>query len=244
MSNNEYKNYSTTEALLHFKNFAQTIKLPLHQMARAIETANITGDTAALQTSLSASESLTSIINSYILSLDLQLQADGVQLQPISLGAVLSEVAHVLSPAAAQQGYDVELCIDGKFEPVMAHHEAVIAAMTNIGQALIDARSVVSTSRRPIIRLAVHRTGHGIVGGIFTDLDGINAANLRRARQLKGVALQPLNQLLSSGAGGVMIADVLLAAMSGGLRSARFQKLQGLAATFTPSQQLALYHEG
>jgi hypothetical protein len=112
--------------------------------------------------------------------------------------------------------------------------------MISLGQVLIEARSQQPASTRRVIKLAAHRTRYGISAGMFSDVKGLDSAAFRRAKHLYGDAKQPFSQLVSGGGAGVFIASSLLANMSSGLRTARYQKLNGLAATFTPSQQLAL----
>lgn len=242
-SNIEHKIYSNTDAnidqLRLFQAFAQSLKLPINQMARAAELSQQTGNTDDLTNLAVAADSLNYLIDSYALSLQLK-STDGMFLEPVSLAAVLSDTAHALEKQAAKYGCDVELDLAGRYGPVLAHPSGLQAALMNIGLALIDATAQQQKAKRPVITLATHRTSHGVVAGMFSDVDGLDKKSFRIATKLYGSAKQPLTQLTSRPAAEIFVASSLLSSMSGGLRVARFHKHNGLAATFSPSQQMSL----
>jgi hypothetical protein len=122
----------------------------------------------------------------------------------------------------------------------MANPLALQTALVNLSQVFVNARSERQTRSRPVIKLAAHRTAKGISAGLFTDIEGLNADMLKRARKIFGRAKQPLTQFSTDSGFGIFIADSLLSYMTSGLKIAHHQKLSGLAATFTPSRQLEL----
>ncbi len=239
-SNIEHKSYTAVDHIQLFKSFAESLKLPLLQIARSAELSRIKGDVAPLVQVESAADALNHLIDTYLISLGTQTNSDSLQLVPVSVGAVLHEAAHMLQASARAQSFDLELSIAGRYEPILAEPMGLQAALVSLGQVLLEAGSQQPRNKRGVITLAAHRTRSGIVAGMFSNVDGLNAASLRRGQQLKGVASQPLNQLTSTNGAGVFIASSLLSTMSTGLRTARYQKLNGLAATFTSSHQLAL----
>lgn len=220
-----------------FRTFAESLKLPLMQIARATELAHNQGSTDDLAQVMMTADGLNLLIENYLLCLNMQGEQ---QLQPVSLGAVLQEVAHTLDAKARAEQCDLHIHIAGKYEPILAHPLGLQAALVSIGQVLIDARSQQPATTRRVVTLAAHRTRGGIAAGLFSDVQGLNQATFRRAQSLHGRVKEPFNQLVSNGSAGVFIASTLLAHMSGGLRSARYLKQNGLAATFSTSQQLAL----
>lgn len=240
MSNIEHKIYTIEDHIQLFKSFAESLKLPLTQIARTAELSAKNGSVDPLNDLSLAADNLNSLIEHYMLSLQLQSFGDELELTPVSIGATLQEVAHNIHNHAYQNSCDVELQLAGKYAPVMAHPKALQAALMSISQVLIDAQGEREPTKRQVIKLAAHRTRYGIVAGIFTDIDGLNTATLKRAKNLFGSVKQPLTQLTSATGAGVFVADSLLSTMTSGLRVAKYQKLNGLAATFSPSQQLAL----
>lgn len=242
-SNFEYKSYSDIDHLRLFMSFAESLKTPLLQVARSAELSHHTGKTEPLKDVAIVSDNLQTLIDSYVLSIQMEIQGSQLQLEPVSIGAALNETAHAISAHASKYSCDVELLVAGKYGPILAHPAGLQAALLNIGQALIEAQSQNISNKpakRQVIKFAAHKTGHGIVAGVFTDISGIDSARFKVAKQLYGNAKQPLSQLTSASGAGIFVASSLLGNMSSGLRPARYQKQNGLAATFTPSQQLAL----
>lgn len=239
-SNIEYKNYTVDDQAQLFMAFAEALRLPLLQIARSAELSRMTNNVEALQPVATAADMLNRLINTYLLSLRAQAARGAEGLVPVSVSAVLHEVAQTLQPLAQTYACDLELSLAGKYGPVLAEPVGLQAALVSMGQALLIAGDEQTPKKRRVITLAAHRTGQGITAGMFSDLRGLDTASLRRAQALKGQAGQPLNQLTSGSGAGIFIASSLLSTMSGGLRVARYQKRNGLAATFTPSPQLAL----
>ena len=218
------------------------MKLPLLQIARRVELARLTTaepDNLLDSIELTADGAL-QLIDSYLLSTKLAKAHASLQLEPVSVSAVLNETAHQLERLAKQNDCEVELHLAGRYEPVMAHRAGLEAALTSLGYVFIEAQSSLPHTARPVLKLAAHRSKTGIVAGMFADLEGLSADMYRRAHNLYGQARQPLTQLLASSGAGVFVADSLLSSMATRLRIAHHQKLTGLAATFTPSSQLNL----
>jgi hypothetical protein len=220
---------------------AEQMKLPLLQIARRAELGKLNGES---ETSLSSIE-LTAdgalqLIDSYLLSLKLARAQASLELEPVSLSAVLSQTAHQLDKLAKQYNCELELHLSGRYEPIMAHRAGLEAALTSLGYVFIEAQSSAPHKTRPILKLAAHRGKAGIVAGMFADLEGLSAEMYRRGRSLFGHGRQPLTQLTASSGAGIFVADSLLASMQARLRIAHHQKLTGLAATFNSSNQLRL----
>ena len=239
---NEQQLYAENDDLNSRLFFALTenLKLPLLQIARQAELAYETDDLMSLKDIQYIADTTTQLVDSYILSTRLCQAGENLVLTPVSLSAMLSDVAHRLEKIALANSCDIELHIAGRYGPIMAHPSGLSAALINIGQVFIDAQSQRTIAKRPVIKLAAHRTKNGISAGLFSDIEGLNRDMFSRAKKLYGNSPQPLSQLTAHNGAGVFIADSLLGTMSSGLRIAHHQKLTGLAATFTPSYQMAL----
>jgi hypothetical protein len=236
----EQKKYANSDTQRLFFAIAEQMKQPLMQISRGAELGVLTKDLNHFKTIEHASDSVLHLLDSYMLSMQLHDSKDMINLVPVSLSAILQDIAHTMQSIAAAHQCDLELHVAGKYGPIMAHPAGLQAALKNIGRVFIDVQSQRIHTRRPVIMLAAHRTRYGITAGMFSDIEGLNTDMLRKARQLYGKARQPLAQLSSTNGAEVFVADSLLDTMSSGLRVARFQKLTGLAATFTPSKQLSL----
>ena len=219
---------------------AEQIKLPLLQIARQAELARSTDQPFELLSSIEdTADSSLKLLDSYLLSLRLARASSSVQLEPVSVAAVLSDTAEGLSKLAKQYDCKLELHLSGRYEPIMAHRAGLEAALTSLGYVFIEAQSAAADGQA-VIKLAAHRGKTGIVAGMFANIEGLSADMFRRAHHLFGQAHQPLSHLTAGSGAGVFVADSLLASMSARLRIARHQKLSGLAATFPTSSQLNL----
>lgn len=221
----------------------EQMKQPLMQIARTAELNQLKGqvDTSQLADIELTADSALRLIDSYILSTKLSRSQSYLQLEPVSISAVLHDTAHQLSKLAKQNDCELQLHLAGRYEPVMAHQAGLEAALTSLGYAFIEAQVAYQYDKQPVIKLAAHRGKTGIVAGLFTDSDdNLTASLYRRGRGLYGQARQPLASVTASSGAGIFVADSLLASMSAKLRVAHHQKLTGLAATLTASQQTVL----
>lgn len=228
---------------------AEELKLPLQHIARraelqtmrllakACDDVDVRSCLREVQTSADMSLQL---LDSYLLSLRLSLETStALNLEPVSVSAVLYDAAGQLRETAKQYGVTLDLHIHGSYEPVMAHKQALRAAIVSLGYALIGALPANGSGQRRV-QLATHRTKQGIVAGMYGELDALTPQLFMRAKQLQGKARQPLVGTLSGSGAGVFIADALLGAMASRLRVGRFQKSPGFAVTLSTSEQLQL----
>jgi hypothetical protein len=217
---------------------AEQLKVPLMQIARGAELAQYAGDQPAHLSAIEYTADMAlRLIDGYLLSVMLQAQPS-LELEPVSMSAVLQDVAHQLATMARQYGCELEVSLSGKYEPVMGHRLALEAAYTSLGYAFIEA--LPPSNREHKVLLALHRSGQGLVAGVFGDQPNWGADVYRRGRVLYGQARQSLPGLSAGSGAGVFVANSLLETMSAPLRLARHHAFGGLAATMSPSKQLQL----
>ncbi len=215
---------------------AEQLKLPLLQIARSAELAHEDGQLASWSDIGLVADSALRLVDGFLLSAQHYQQA--LFLEPVSVSSVLTDVAHQLSSLAQRSACDVEVRLSGKYGPVMARRENLESALLLLGSSFLESQT--SQGHRRQLVLAAHRSAGGIVTGIFDSQPGLSADMLRRGQALYGHARQPLPDWTSSSGAGVFVADALLRNMSTPLRTARHDKLAGLAATLHPSKQLEL----
>jgi hypothetical protein len=221
---------------------AEELKVPLQYIARQAELGILTsGNADCLQRIQTSADMSMQLLDSYLLGLRLSVQpCSTLRLEPVSVSAVLYDTASQLRALAQQYGVTVQLHVQGRYEPVLAHRQALQAAMVSLGYALIEALPAASNNSQAVMQLATHRTKQGIVAGVYAEFDGLTAGGLARARQLQGLARQPLVDALAGSGAGVFVADSLLDAMSSRLRVGRFNNTPGFAVTLPASEQLQL----
>lgn len=178
------------------------------------------------------------LIEAYRLALRIQDEAT-LQLEPVAVGSVLQEVAHLLTPYA--QNYDtvVEVDVQGRLTPVLANRQSLSVALRCLGASFIRAQAAQSESKHHKLMLGARRVpDNAISAGVFSNAQGLSDRTLRTARSLAGRARQPLSGFPAGTASGILIADMLCGAMWQPLRAAAHRNMHGLAISVPISKQL------
>jgi len=185
-------------------------------------------------------ESGLQLIEAYRLVLSSQDNIEN-SLETVSIGGVLNDVAHQLTPYAKQYNTDLEVDVQSKLTPVIAHPASLFAAIQCLSASMLRAQAAQSQQKRYQLVLGAHRRVDNIVTtGVFCSARGLSDLTLRAARQLVGKARQPLPEVPSGAAGGVLIADMLCSAMWRPLRAAAHRNMNGLATGVPFTKQLQI----
>lgn len=227
------------EATDLLRSVAEQLKVPLTIIARQAELSQLAGKVEAQELATVHSQAATALalVDSYLLGLELSREQANLELEPVSVSSTLVGIAHDLYFVARQNGVDLEVQVAGKYEPVMANQRGLRAALLSLCYGLVEATGEQQNRRH--LTLAVHRTPHGIVAGMYSDFQDLEAKAWRTALELRGRAAQPFTALSAGSGAGLFVADAIMRSMDTRLRVGRHQKECGLAATFHPSQQLA-----
>lgn len=218
------------------------LSLPLLQIKTALEVLN-SQKLAKKSQDYTKSIGLTTdaglqLIEAYRLAL-LAGDNSSLKMEPVSVGAVLQDVAHQLTPYAKQYTTDLIVDVRGKLTPVLAHRQSLIAAMECLSTSMIRAQAAQVNQKRYKLVLGAHRSAENVISaGVFSATQGISDKTLRRARSLVGLARQPMPGLPPGSASGILIADMLCSIMWQPLRAAAHRNLQGLATSVPISKQL------
>ena len=217
---------------------AEQLKLPLMNIARRAELAQLSGhiDPSELSVIYNHAVAALNLVDSYMLGLELLREQKTLELEPVSISSVLTDTAHALDSFAKQYGVVIELEVAGKYRPVMGHSAGLKAALLSLGYELIEVQASHTKSAR--LTLAASRNAHGIVAGVYSDYEDLQADHWRRALELCGKARQPFTTLTAGSGAGVFVADAILQAMDTRLGVGRYHKQRGLATVLQPSQQL------
>lgn len=222
------------------KSVAEQLKLPLMNIARQSELSQLLGhiepaELLGIQTNAIAALSL---VDSYMLGLDLLRKQEPLDLEPISVSSAMTEVAHTLELFAKQYGVIIELEIGGKYGPVMGNYRGLKAALVSLGYELIEAQA--AHTRSPHLTLAATRNVHGVAAGMYSAYEDLQAEHWRRAVELCGQAQQPFTTLTTGSGAGIFVADTILQSMDARLRVGHYHKQRGLVTVLRPSPQLRL----
>lgn len=217
-----------------FRALTEQLKSPLIQIANEAELGlrQSGADTESLnQIKQTASQTL-KFIDAYLLSRQQQI----LELEAVSISAVLYDAAELLKPLARQQGCDLQVIVDGRYGPVMAHRDGLQTALVTMGQSLIQADS----SSRPRITMSVYKSTNGLATGVFGASDEWEAQTLRKALNSARNLFDQKAQQANLGGTGLQIARDIVLRMASQLQVAHHHKLTGVVAHFPLSSQLRL----
>lgn len=160
-------------------------------------------------------------------------------MEPLAVGAVLEEIAHKLAPYAKQYSTDIQVSVQPRLAPVLAHQPSLTAALEILSTSIIRAQPAQSEKKVYSLMLGAHRSpDNAIAAGVFSSVHGLSDRTLRAARSLVGRARQPLPAVPAGAAAGVLVADMICAAMWQPLRAAAHHNLPGLVTMVPASKQL------
>lgn len=239
MASNSRDDIFVDEQQKLLRNVAEDIKLPLMRILTHIQLAHIqsaSADTAYIETT---ADGALKLLDSYILSTQIYSGQQQLQLQPLSVSALMNDTAQYLSKIAALYDCTLEVRAPHKLQLVMAHTAALQAALISLGYGILNSLQGKPRQKKRIVFTA--RQSRGLIeAGVFSPNLSLTAADLRMSRNLTGTARQPLPALNPGSNAGILIADILMTAMESEIRVVKRYRGSGLVAHLLPSRQLAL----
>lgn len=216
------------------------LALPLLQIKGTTELIpKKTATTHTEQILLSADNGL-QLIEAYRLVLK-AVDINSLQFEPVAVGAVLQDVAHQLSAYAKKYNTELEVNIQPRLTPVLAHKASLMAALQVLSSSMIRVQAAAAQQSRYTILLGAHRSAQNVIStGVFSSVTGLSDRTLRSARGLVGRARKPIAEAPAGAASGILIADMLCSAMWQPLRAAAHGGLHGLATSVPISKQLQI----
>lgn len=164
-----------------------------------------------------------------------------MEFEPIAIGAVLEEVAHLITPFAKEYSTKLEIDVQGRLTPVLVHQPSLSAVLQALSYSLIRAQAAQSENIEYRLTLGAHRSAeNAIAAGVFCDVRGLSDRSLRAAHSLVGQARQPLPAVPPGAASGILVADMLCEHMWQPLKTAAHRSLHGLATALPTSKQLQI----
>ncbi len=180
------------------------------------------------------------LVEVYRLLLD-STQLDRLPLEPMAISVLLEDIAHKLTPYAKRYDTKLEVSVQPKLAPVLAHQTSLRSALEVLSSSLVRAQAAQSDDKSFRLVLGAHRAAeNSIAAGAFSGTQGLSDKTLRAARSLVGKARQPLPAVPAGAAAGVLVADMLCAALWQPRRAAAHNNLAGLVTTVPISKQLRI----
>jgi len=218
----------------------EELKFPFINIARRAELADMQADQEDLGFIRVTADAALQLLDGYLLGLQLASRDAGLfEVEPVSVSSVLYDAGNQLRPLAKTYGVELDLRVDGKYGPVMAHRRALQVALVSLGYAFVEALPALDVPELRL-QLSAHRCRYGIVAGLYCETEQVTAQALRKGRQLYGRARQPLGAISHTSGAGVFVADAIFHAMRARLTASRHHNLHGLGAVLPLNPQLQL----
>jgi hypothetical protein len=227
------------------KTLSQDMALPLLQVKSSLElfAADNYSKSAAKRHAAESSISIDTglqLVEAYQLLLEAE-DNRALTNEPLSVSAIMEAVAHRLTPLAAQYGTQIEISVQPRLRPVLAHQPSLQTALEILSSSIIRAQAAQSDETKLRLVLGAHKAADNLIAaGAFSSVHGLSDRTLRAARSLVGRARQPLPAVPAGSAAGVLVADMLCAALWQPLRAAAHHNLPGLVTSLPASKQLQL----
>lgn len=215
-------------------NVAEELKLPLMQIARQAEQGQIDARFAR-----TTADTALRLLDNYALGVRLAMEPRSLTTEAVSVSSVLYDAGQQLDGLAKNYGVELDISIQGKYGPVTANRQALLAALTSAGAALIEALPAMEAPQLRL-QLAMHRSRYGLVAGLYTDTKQLSSQALKQGRGLYAASRQPLRDLTHTSGAGIFVADAILRSMDLKLTASRHQRLYGLGTVLRPNPQLQL----
>ncbi len=186
------------------------------------------------------SQSAALLSDAYMHNLRLKEHLVFPEVQPVSVGALIYDIAATLDPLARQYGVKIDVVDSPRLLPVASDRVIVESALTMLGQVMVLARSQNADSDEVSLRLAAKRTRSGVSTGFYWEGLELSAPALRRACSFGGKSSQSFGELLGGPSAGIVLANTLLGRVSSSLKVSRHNKQTGLSASLPLCDQLRM----
>ncbi len=239
-SGNKNKYLSDRETLSYrlLLNLTDQLKKSLIQISKSAENSELTGVDKSLLIK-STSDYTIELLNAYNFGIKLAFEEIALDLEPISISAVLYSAANKLQSIAKSHGVEIDLNISGKKNLILSNYSGLEASLVSLGYSLIESLPSTETKKMKIY-LASHMCRYGLVAGIYSSNNLITNEALKKGRKLYGIVRQPLSSFSHSPASGVFIADNILNNLNLKLKTSQHRHLYGLGVVLEPVPQLQL----
>lgn len=197
----------------------EQLRVPLVQIRQLLEQ----GGAESVQSATIVSAQSLRALDGFLLT----RQQTTLRFEPVSVGAVLYDVAHELSPLAMQYGRELRLDHRAKYGSLMADRAYLEQLLGLVGEVMIKL-PLQERELREVV-LGSHRSQDGVVAGAFTPRTTLPIAD----REHGVASWQP--------SASIEIASLLARRLETVLRPYKHLSMPGVGIRLTPSRQLRLW---
>lgn len=197
-----------------------------YEIARQAELAG----SGALPDIQARAEQALRLVDSCIISAQVEVGQLQLNLSPYGLGAIMHEAAHELRYVT---GYSIDIRA-GANQPVMTHAEMLKNMLYSAGSFMYD------SVKSPVLMRSFAAKNGDVGVGVFAKGFTITPKDLQKARNMSEATYMPMAQHTQRSGVMLLLADALAQSLGSELQVKRLGRYKGFAAVLPKSQQLAL----
>lgn len=215
---------------------AHELRMPLLNIARLseLQQSSTRPSFEAIET---IADSILKLLDSYLIATRYTNQQIKLELEPISLSAVMYDVAQYMDRLSRAQNCELRLKVQKHGGLVLAHPQAIKAAFLSLCYAFLHSSD---QTKKAVITLETHRVQGSVIAGVVSDDIHIEKNVFMKGQQLAGKAYQSIKDIPTNGAG-YFIAANLFETMTVPVQYIHSNRRFGIMGTFHSSSQLALF---
>ncbi len=221
-------------------NIAEDLRVPFYRILNELSLEEGEGILGSQKNARIIADAALKLLDGYILTTKLKHNQQQFDIEPVSAHAVLYESSQQLGKLARLHNFDISLNLQKSVGQIMANYQALRSAVTSLAYSFLYDYDPANQHKNTL-SFNLYSSSKDIVEiGVYSSDSNLSSDGLRRLRQLKGRARQPLSELTFGSNSGLIIADELFCGMNTRLCASRYNKLKGVKAILMPSKQLSL----
>lgn len=214
---------------------AHELRIPLLNIARLSELQQ-SATKPSFEAIETIADSVLKLLDSYLITTRYSNQQIRLELEPVSLSAVMYDVAQYMDRLSRTQNCELRLKVQKNSGLVLAHPQGIKAAFLSLCYAFLHSTDQTS---KAVITLEAHRMQGRVIAGIVSDDIHIEKGAFTKGQKLMGNAYQSMKDIPTNGAG-YFIAANLFETMTVPLQYIHSNRRFGIMGTFHSSSQLTL----
>lgn len=214
---------------------AHELRVPLLNIARLSELQQ-SASRPSFEAIETIADSILKLLDSYLIAARYTNEQIKLELEPVSLSAVMYDVAHYMDRLSRAQNCELRLKIQKHSGLVLAHPHGIKAAFLSLCYAFLHSSD---QTKKAVITLEAHRVQGGVIAGVLSDDIRIEKGAFMKGHKLAGKAYQSIKDIPTNGSG-YFIASNLFETMTIPVQYIHSNRRFGIMGTFHSSSQLAL----
>lgn len=214
---------------------AHELRMPLLNIARLSELQQ-SAKRPSFEAIETIADSVLKLLDSYLVATRYTNEQIKLELEPISLSAVMYDVAQYMDRLSRAQNCELRLKVQKNSGLVLAHPQGIKAAFLSLCYGFLHS---TDHTKKAVISLEAHRMHGRVLAGVISNDIHIEKGAFMMGQKLAGNAYQSIKNIPTNGAG-YFIATDLFETMAVPVQFIHSNRRFGVMGSFHASSQLAL----